>query len=134
MVSRALNEEKVDAVNDKWATPTYTLDVATLLRPFLRRVEGGGLLHLSNSGSCTWQEYGQYALDCAAAAGLPLKASKVGGVPMSSIKAFVAKRPVHTVMDTGKLVALGRLQPRPWQEAVSAYIQSQIAAGVWKAQ
>lgn len=134
VVSRALNEEQVDAVNDKWATPTYTLDVATLLRPFLRRVEGGGLLHLTNTGSCTWQEYGQHALDCAAAAGLPLKTLKVGGVPMSSIKAFVAKRPVHTVLDTGKLVALGRLQPRSWQEAVSAHIDSQIAVGVWKVQ
>lgn len=134
VVSRALNEERVDAVNDKWATPTYTLDVATLLRPFLRRVEGGGLLHLTNTGACTWQEYGQHALDCAAAAGLPLKTLKVGGVPMSSIKAFVAKRPVHTILDTAKLVTLGRLQPRPWQEAVAAHIQSQIAAGVWKSQ
>ncbi len=134
VVSRALSESSVDAVSDKWATPTYTLDVATLLRPFLRRVQGGGLLHLTNTGACNWQEYGQHALDCAAAAGLPLKTVKVGGVPMSSIKAFVAKRPVHTVLDTTKLVALGRLQPRPWQEAVEAHIHNRIAAGVWKSQ
>jgi dTDP-4-dehydrorhamnose reductase len=110
------------------------LDAATLLRPFLRRVEGGGVLHLSNTGSCTWKEYGQYALDCAAAAGLPLKTTQVGGVPMSSIKAFVAKRPVRTVLDTSKLVSLGRIQPRSWQDAVKAHVSSQIAAGVWKAQ
>jgi dTDP-4-dehydrorhamnose reductase len=134
VITRALVEERVDAVNDKWAAPTYTLDAAVLLRPFLRRVEGGGLLHLSNAGACTWQEYGQYALDCAAAGRLPLKTLKVGGVPMASIKAFIAKRPVHTALDTTKLVALGRLQPRPWQEAVAAHVRGQIAAGVWKAQ
>lgn len=133
VVSRALVEERVDAVNDKWATPTYSLDVATLLRPFLRRVDGGGVLHLTNTGACNWQEYGQFALDCAAAAGLPLKTLKVGGVPMASIKAFVAKRPVHTILDTSKLVSLGRLQPRTWQDAVAAHVNRQIAAGVWKA-
>jgi dTDP-4-dehydrorhamnose reductase len=134
VVSRALSEESVDAVDDKWASPTYTLDAATLLRPFLRRVEGGGVLHLSNAGACTWKEYGQYALDCAIEGGLHLKTNKVGGVPMSSIKAFVAKRPVRTVLDTSKLVSLGRLQPRSWQDAVKAHVLSQIANGVWKAQ
>jgi dTDP-4-dehydrorhamnose reductase len=134
VVSRALTEERVDAVDDKWASPTYTLDAATLLRPFLRRVEGGGILHVSNAGACTWKEYGQHALDCAAEAGMRLKTGKVGGVPMSSIKAFIAKRPVRTVLDTSKLVSLGRLQPRSWQEAVKAHVLSQIANGVWKAE
>jgi dTDP-4-dehydrorhamnose reductase len=134
VISRALKEEQVDAVNDKWSSPTYTVDAATLLRPFLRRVEGGGLLHLANTGACTWQEYGQHALNCAAAAGLPLKTLSVGGVPMSSIKAFVAKRPVHTVLDTSKLTELGRVQPRSWQEAVDVHVRSQIAAGVWKSE
>lgn len=134
VISRALVEERVDAVNDKWATPTYTTDAATLLRPFITpRIEGGGVLHLSNSGSCTWQEYGQFALDCAVAEGLALKTTKVGGVPMSSIKAFVAKRPVHTVMDTSKLLQLGRVRPQSWQEAVKGYVKSQVEDGAWTA-
>jgi dTDP-4-dehydrorhamnose reductase len=132
VIARALNEDKVDAVNDKWAVPTYTLEAAALLWPFLRQVPGGGILHLANTGSCTWQEYGQHALDCAAKAGLPLKATRVGGVPMESIKAFVAKRPVQTALDTSKLFNLGRLAPRPWQEAVEGYVLNRVAAGVWK--
>ena len=73
-----------------------------------------------------------FLLDCASEAGLALKTKTVGGVPMSSIKAFVAKRPVHTVLDTGKLVKLGRLQPRSWKDAVKGYIRGQVLAGVWK--
>jgi dTDP-4-dehydrorhamnose reductase len=131
VVSKALSESRVDAVDDKWATPTYTLDSATLLRPFLRRVDGGGILHLANTGVCTWQEYGQWALDCAKEAGLPLKTSTVGGVPMSSIKAFIAKRPIYTAMETGKLASLTRLQPRTWKEAVRAHVVDQVQRGFW---
>lgn len=131
VISRALSENRVDAVDDKWATPTYTLDCATLLRPFLRRVDGGGLLHLANTGVCTWQEYGQWALDCAKEAGLPLKTLNVGGVPMSSIKAFIAKRPIYTPMETGKLASLTRLQPRSWKEAVKAHVCDQVERGFW---
>jgi dTDP-4-dehydrorhamnose reductase len=131
IISRALTESRVDAVNDKWSSPTHTEEVAKLLWPFLRNVPGGGILHVANEGICTWQEYGQWALDCALAAGLPLKATTVGGVPMAAIKAFVAKRPVYTPLDTTKLTQIGRLAPRPWKEAVEAYVRSQTAAGVW---
>jgi dTDP-4-dehydrorhamnose reductase len=131
IVARALREERVEAVADKWATPTYTLDAATLLEPFLERVPGGGLLHLSNAGACSWQEYGQWALDCAVEAGLPLKAREVGALAMADLKAFVAKRPPYTVMDTGKLERLGGLRPRPWKEAVQEYVRRQVALGAW---
>ena len=74
VLQRAREQEQAAAIADKWAVPTYTADTATLLRPFLRDVPEGGLLHLCNGGSCTWQEYGQFALDCAAAAGVELRA------------------------------------------------------------
>jgi dTDP-4-dehydrorhamnose reductase len=132
IITRAAQEERVEAVADKWATPTYTLDAAVWLRPFLREVSGGGLLHLSNAGACTWQEYGQWALDCAAEAGLELKARRVGPLAMGDLKAFVAKRPRYTVMDTTKLARLGGMAPRSWKEAVREYVAAQVGAGVWR--
>jgi len=134
VITRAQSEGRVDAVDDKWATPTYTVEAATLLRPFLRRVEGGGVLHLANEGACTWQEYGQWALDCARDAGVKLHSTTVGGVPMSSIKAFVAKRPVYTVLNTSKLVGLARLQPHSWKEAVRTHVLDQVRRGIWQTQ
>jgi dTDP-4-dehydrorhamnose reductase len=130
IIQRARAHERVEAVADKWAVPTYTLDAAMLLRPFLRDVREGGLLHLCNSGGCTWQEYGRHALDCAAAAGIALKTSTVGAQRMSDLTAFIAKRPVHTVMSTAKLSRLTGLTARPWQEAVEAYVRDCVAAGV----
>jgi dTDP-4-dehydrorhamnose reductase len=127
VLQRAVQEEKAAAIADKWAVPTYTADTATLLRPFLRKLPEGGLLHLCNGGACTWQEYGQFALDCARAAGVELRARRVDPLRMADLAAFVAKRPPYTVMSTAKLARLGGATPRLWQDAVEEYVLSDWA-------
>jgi dTDP-4-dehydrorhamnose reductase len=127
ILQKAQQDEQVSAIADKWAVPTYTKDVATLLRPFLRERPIGGLLHLCNLGSCSWQEYGQYALDCAAAHGVPLRARTVAPLRMADLKAFIAKRPPYTVMSTDKLTKLTGQAPRTWQAAVEEYVAAQFA-------
>jgi dTDP-4-dehydrorhamnose reductase len=122
IIKRAQTEEKVEAICDKIAVPTYTLDAAVLLRPFLFDVPAGGVLHLCNGGECTWQAYGQYALDCAAEAGMSLKARTVGPLKMADLKAFIAKRPPNTAMATEKLTRLTGQRPRHWHEALREYI------------
>ena len=128
LVKRALTEEKIEAIADKIAVPTYTLDAAQLLKPFLFDVPAGGVLHLCNGGCCTWQEYGQHALDCAAEAGMPLKARTVGPLKMADLKAFIAKRPPNTAMSTARLTKLSGAHPRDWREAVREYITRHVAA------
>ncbi len=127
IVQRARSEETVSAVADKVATPTYTTDSAKLLRPLLFETPVGGILHLSNGGHCTWQEYGQHALDCAAAAGISLKARMVAPLEMADLKAFVAKRPPYTAMSTDKLAGLTGYRPRDWREAVDEYVRGMAA-------
>ncbi len=127
IVKRAQTEEKVEAIADKIAVPTYTLDAAQLLRPLLFDVPAGGVIHLCNGGQCTWQEYGQYALDCAAEAGMSLKARTVGPLKMADLKAFIAKRPPNTAMSTEKLTRLTGQHPRDWREAVREYIIRHVA-------
>ena len=82
-----------------------------------------GVMHLCNAGACTWQEYGQHALDCALAAGVPLKGRAVGALKMADLKAFIARRPVYTAMSAALLQRSTGLTPRPWQEAVDEYIR-----------
>ena len=97
-------------------------DAARLLRPFLYEMQISGLLHVCNSGDCTWQEYAQHALDCALAAGQKLKAHTVSGMKMADLKAFVAKRPPYSAMSTAKLKNLTGQAPRDWREAVREYV------------
>src|SRR6516162_8151345 len=48
MIKRGREEEKVEAIADKWSTPTCTTDIAEML-PQLFDVDAG-LVHLANSG------------------------------------------------------------------------------------
>ena len=122
ILKQAATSGHAQAVGDKFAAPTFTLDVAAHLNPFLQDIKHGGILHLSNAGECSWQEYGQYALECAAAAGLPLKTTTVGAQKLAELKAFVARRPVYTVLSTELLAKLTGHPPRSWQDAVEDYV------------
>ncbi|MEQ1861220.1 MAG: dTDP-4-dehydrorhamnose reductase [Chthoniobacteraceae bacterium] len=127
ILQRAHETEDLSAIADKWSTPTYTLDVAKLLRPLLREKRATGVLHLANTGECTWQEYGQFAIDCAAKLGAPLKGRTVAPLRMSDLAAFVAKRPVYTVLSTAKFAERSGLTPRPWQEAVEEHVRATLS-------
>ena len=47
IIDRARNNEKVDAVGDKFSTPTYTADIAAMLPRFFS-ADVGGILHFAN--------------------------------------------------------------------------------------
>lgn len=128
IVDRALTQDRVEAIADKTSSPTFAEDVADWLEPFLASDLPGGLYHACNSGGCTWRDYGQHALECAVRAGASLKARKVEPIPLASMKAFVAPRPPHTVMATTRLATVTGCIPRPWQEAVEAYISKKFSA------
>jgi dTDP-4-dehydrorhamnose reductase len=127
ILKRALEFDAAEAVGDKWSAPSFTLDLAGMLRPFLRDIAVGGLLHTSNSGVCTWREYGEYALQCAARAGIPVKTTQVNSIPLAGMKSFIARRPVYTVLSSEKVTGLSGVAPRSWQEAVEDYVTNHVA-------
>jgi dTDP-4-dehydrorhamnose reductase len=122
MIKRAQEDEKIDAVSDKFSTPTYTHDIARMLPQFFDRRLEGGILHFANAGKCSWQEYAQWALDCCEDAGIPLKAKTVGALKLSEMKNWIARRPVYSVLSTAKYADLTGTPPRAWREAVADYI------------
>jgi dTDP-4-dehydrorhamnose reductase len=128
ILKRARTEEKVAAVADKFSTPTYTHDIAELLRPFFERETGAGILHLANRGACSWQEYAQWALDCCHRSGFPMRATTVGALSLAEMKNFVARRPVYTVLATEKYERLTGCAPRDWHDAVAEYVREKIGA------
>lgn len=128
-LGEARKRDDVKAIADKWATPTYTLDLAALLKPLV--VAGIGdpgynVIHLANSGECSWQEYAQWALDCCHAEGIPMKAHTIGAASLAEMKSFVAKRPVYSVLSSAKYAALTGVTPRPWQEAVADFVRAHV--------
>jgi dTDP-4-dehydrorhamnose reductase len=122
MIKRAQQDEKIDAIADKFSTPTYTHDIARVLPQFFGRGVDSGILHFANAGKCSWQEYAQWALDCCRDAGIPLKARTVGTLKLSEMKNWIARRPVYSVLSTVKYTELTGTAPRAWREAVADYI------------
>lgn len=127
LIERALKSDQVAAIADKFSSPTFACDVAGWMEPFFEPTMPGGIYHACNAGGCSWRDYGEYALQCASAAGLPLLTTRVDAISLADMKAFKAPRPVHTILSTEKLTRATGLIPRPWQEAVRAYIESHYA-------
>ena len=122
IIKQAQENREVDAIADKFSTPTYTLDVAKALPHFFNGDIEAGILHFANAGECTWQEYGQWALDCCHKAGVPLKATTVSALKLKDMANWVARRPVYSVLSTAKYTKLTGASPRTWRQAVADYI------------
>jgi dTDP-4-dehydrorhamnose reductase len=122
MIKRAQQDPKIDAISDKFSTPTYTQDIALMLPQFFDRGVESGILHFANGGKCSWQEYAQWALDCCEHAGVALKAKTVGAISLNDMTNWVARRPVYSVLSTAKYTELTDTAPRAWREAVADYI------------
>jgi dTDP-4-dehydrorhamnose reductase len=122
MIKRAQENEKVDAIADKFSTPTYTVDVARMLPQFFVRDVEGGVLHFANAGKCSWQEYAQWALECCERAGVSLKARTVGALKIKDMAKWIARRPVYSVLSVAKYTELTGTSPRAWRDAVADYI------------
>jgi dTDP-4-dehydrorhamnose reductase len=120
MIKRAREEDHIDAVADKFSTPTYTADTAEALP---RLIDQSGVWHFANSGECSWQEYAQHALDCCRRFGVSLKAKTVGASNLSDMRNWIARRPVYSVLSIEKYAKLTGVTPRSWRDAVSDYIE-----------
>ncbi|MGI8435316.1 MAG: sugar nucleotide-binding protein, partial [Chthoniobacterales bacterium] len=114
---------------DKFSTPTYTLDLAEMLPPLWENTNARGVFHLSNGGQCSWREYGQWALDCCAAAGISLRTRTLEALSLADMKQFVARRPAHSALDTRKYQRLTGRKPRMWQDAVREYVREHVTLG-----
>jgi dTDP-4-dehydrorhamnose reductase len=128
ILKNARTEEKVAAVADKFSTPTYTEDIASMLRTLLEQPHVNGILHLASRGACSWQEYAQWALDCCRRFGVPMAARTIGASSLGEMTNFVARRPIYTVLGTEKFARLTNTETPEWHDAVERYVREHYAA------
>jgi dTDP-4-dehydrorhamnose reductase len=121
VIRRALTSDSVDAIADKFSTPAYTIDIAESLKALLSQ-SAKGIFHVCNTGQCSWRDYGEFALECAAKSGLPVLTTGVRGTRMAEMKSFIARRPVFSVLSTEKLEKQVGHAPRSWQDSVAEYV------------
>jgi len=122
LISRAQTEDHVEAIADKFSSPTSAIDIAEWMEPFFNLELPGGLYHACNAGTCSWQEYGTYALAVASEAGVPLRTTTVAPIRLADMKQFIAPRPIFSILSTRKLTSVTGISPRHWRDALRDYI------------
>jgi dTDP-4-dehydrorhamnose reductase len=129
IIGQACAKEHLTLPGDKTACPTYTLDLIEWLDALVfSRPDGpsSGIFHLCNSEPCNWRDWGQFCIDTARDAGLPVIAREITPVAVDSVAAFVAKRPHNSAMDTEKFHNLTGIRPRGWRAAIRDHVLQNI--------
>jgi len=126
IVNQACRNNHVTLPEDKTGSPTYVPDLVEAIETLVFRFpEASGVFHLSNSGSCTWREWGQFCVDVARQRGIPVQATEITGVPLASVEAFVAPRPINSALSIKKFHTITGTTLRPWHEAVREFVSSE---------
>ena len=102
-------------VCDQVCTPTYTADLAEAVVELIG-TDKFGLYHLTNSGSCSWNEFAQHIF---ALAGIPVTIEPISSAEYGA----AARRPNYSVLDHRAFCKLGFPALRPWPAALAAYLQ-----------
>ncbi|MGI8827771.1 MAG: dTDP-4-dehydrorhamnose reductase [Chloroflexota bacterium] len=120
MLRLSMKGEPIPVVADQVLTPTYTRDLAAVVR---RLIEEGakGTYHVTNGGACSWYEF---SLEIMRLAG-----KKIPVLPTSQLeRPLPARRPAYSVLAHDAIRRLGIEEPRPWQEALAAYMDGRSPA------
>ena len=125
IINKACAESHVTLPGNKVACSTCTVDLIGLMQPLLfgHECPAGGIFNICNSLPCTWRDWGQFCIETARDAGLPVIADQIEGVPVDSVPAFVAKRPINSAMSTSKYTNFTGITPRTWQDANLEFLQ-----------
>lgn len=114
MIQKAKNEEELKVVDDQFMSPTYTKDVAEMLKKFLAKNPAFGVYHMVNDGYCSWYEFTKEIFT--------ILGVDVHIVPIKSSELTrLARRPVFSALKNSKLEELG-LRMRTWREALGDYL------------
>jgi dTDP-4-dehydrorhamnose reductase len=123
IIQQALKTESLSLPAEKIGSPTNCEDLSRHIEALIGISEQvSGIVHVSNSGTCSWQEWGQYCLDVANEAGLRLATDTIKPGRLADIVAFSAKRPVYSALDLTRFQSLTGIMPRDWKSAVRDYL------------
>jgi dTDP-4-dehydrorhamnose reductase len=106
---------ELTVVADQVGSPTYTRDLASVMRDLVR-ADARGIVHATNSGTCSWFEFAQEILT---QAGRPF--IRVLSITASEI-ARPARRPAYSVLSPLSLNQRG-ITMRHWKETVPFYLK-----------
>jgi dTDP-4-dehydrorhamnose reductase len=127
MLRLAAERDRVQVVADQTGAPTgaeLIADVtANALRVAMTRPQLSGTYHLAARGATTWYDYARFALDAARRAGLPVRPTDAAIEPVTTAEfPTVARRPLNSRLDVGRLEQAFGVRLPHWQVGVAAAV------------
>ena len=116
MLNKARTDGSVCVVTDQVLSPTFTADLARKTRELIEH-DAAGLFHLTNAGECSWFEFARESFDLA---GVEAAMEPISTAQMQQR----ARRPSYSALATTRLEEVGLNPMRPWEEALSDYLQT----------
>jgi len=113
-------QEVVKTTSDQIGSPTYAKDLA---RGILSSLDYSGLFHFSNVGEVSRFEVANYFMELAKDRAIPLLCNNLLPISTKEVN-FIAKRPMYSALDIGKIKNALGFAPRTWQEAVEDYVDA----------
>jgi dTDP-4-dehydrorhamnose reductase len=113
ILKMAARQPEISVVNDQRGSPTFTPDLARCLVQLCRN-SARGIVHVTNSGDCTWYDF---AKEIVRIAGLRTEVKPVTTAEFPR----PARRPAYSVLSAASLHAYGIQMPE-WQDAVRRYL------------
>lgn len=113
--------KELTVVSDQVGSPTFTRDLARAILE-LMRLDARGVVHITNSGTCSWFEFASEVLRQAGRDSIIVR-------PVSSAE-FVrpARRPAFSVLSPASLTKHG-ISVRHWKDAVTVYLDDLRRSG-----
>jgi len=113
----ASQQEELRVVDDQQGSPTFTRDLSRAIAQLLDK-DVRGILHVTNSGSCSWFEFAEKILETKRIPG-----RKIRVIPISSRELDrSARRPSNSLLDCSRIEKLTGGKMRPWDEALRDYL------------
>ena len=114
MIKLGKEKEKVNVVSDQHGSPTYTVDLASIINQVIEKKLPYGIYHSTNEGFTTWYEFTKKIYELA---NINCKVN-----PVSS-EEFIrpAKRPKNSKMSKSKLLEKGVIIPK-YEDALERYL------------
>ncbi|MEY2396163.1 MAG: dTDP-4-dehydrorhamnose reductase [Acidobacteriaceae bacterium] len=113
----AASRPALDVVNDQRGCPSYTVDLARAVIELCRK-HAEGIVHVTNTGDCTWFEFAE---EIVRSAGLSTAVRPVSSV----VLARPAPRPAYSVLSPASLQAFGYSMPS-WGDALRRYLEDRL--------
>lgn len=118
MLRLAKEKDEVNVVCDQYGTPTYTLDLASIIYQALKWRIPYGVYHATNLGYTSWDEFARKVFEIA---GVNCKVNSITTDQYPTL----AKRPINSRMSKVKILQ-AKIDIPIWEDALKRYLKEEM--------